>query len=573
MGTIPIFLRERKSPLPKGEKIMKHRTISFNIFLIVLVMGSFLLPSILQSQDESSPINFSGSTRLSTQYSSRQGINQQTPRNYWRWDLNPTLTIYGIPISMNFFLSSEQSGLRQNINRFSLSLVTTKLLRKVPVLSYFSRLCVGTCYPIYSPLTFSGVPVTGADIEFTPGIFYFAVMGGRTQKAIQGTTTQEPTYACNLLAGKIGLGKKESSHFYLTILHAWDDENSILPDSIFNVDPQENYLVGAEANLSLFEKRFRLEGELAVSMLTRDVQSAELDVDDVPSWLVDLVEPKVSSSIDYAYSVKSSLNLSNTKLSGAVKMVGPGFYSLGVPYLRNDELTYEARIKQSLWKRNVSVGSYIRRSSDNLIPWKRTTTISSAYGVNLSLQFTKLPYIQLNYAPYFQNNDIDVESLKIDNKTSLFSATTGYNHQFGDINSSTNFFFSTQNSKTKSGVSDYSTQTYSFNESLNFRFPLTLAGSVSLSNADYSRETSRIISFDFNGSYCAFKKWRNRIGLRLSKQEGENNKTGFYLNSSFPVWKIGDLNLQAEQNFFRDNVESIKDYDEFILRVTISRRW
>ena len=145
-------------------------------------MGSFLFTSILHAQDDTSSIKFSGSSRLYTQYSSRQGINQQTPKNYWRWDLNPTLTVYGIPISMNFFLSSEQSGLRQNINRFSLSLVTTKLLRKVPVLSYFSKLGIGTCNPYYSSLTLSGVAVTGVDLEFTPGIFYLAFTGGRTQK-------------------------------------------------------------------------------------------------------------------------------------------------------------------------------------------------------------------------------------------------------------------------------------------------------------------------------------------------------------------------------------------------------
>ncbi len=536
-------------------------------------MGSFLFLSILQAQDDTSYIKFSGSSRLYTQYSNRQGTNQQVPTKFWRWDLNPTLTVYGIPISMNFFLSSEQSCLRQNINRFSLSLVTTKLLRKVPVLSYFSRLGIGTCYPIYSPLTLSGVPVTGADIELTPGIFYFAFTWGRTQKAIQGTTTRAPTYAQNLISGKIGLGKKESSHFYLTILHARDDENSISPDTSFNVTPQENYLVGAEANLSLFEKRFRLEGELAVSMLTRDVQSAELDVSAIPSWLVNLVKPKISSSIDYAYSVKSSLHLSNTKLSGAVKMVGPGFYSLGVPYLRNDELTYEARVEQRLWKRRVSLASYFRRGRDNLIPWKRSTTISTAYGINVGLRFRKLPYLQLNYAPYFRSNDYDVDSLKIDNKTSLFSVVTGYNHQFGEINISTNFYFSLQDSKTKLGLSDYSNQNFSLNEAISFRFPLTLSSSISLNKTNYSGKTSQILSFDLNGSYRAFKKWQNTFGLRLSNQEGQDKKTGFYLISSFPVWKIGDVNLRAEQNFFRDSEVPTKDYDEFILSVTISRRW
>ena len=541
-------------------------------------MGSFLFPNILQAQDDSFPIKFSGSSRLYSQYSNRKGTNQQVPAKFWRWDLNPTLTVYGIPISMNFFLSSEQSGTRQNVNMFRLNLnpkqllmrkATKRLSKFTRLLSSFSALGIGTNYPRYSPLTLSGVAVTGANMEFTPGILYLAFTGGRTQKTIQGSATQKPTYSRNLIAGKIGVGKKRGSHLYFTLLHAWDDENSIPPDSVFYVTPQENYLVGAEANLSLFEKRFRLEGELAVSMLTRDVQSAELDVDGIPSWLVNLVEPKISSSIDYAYSVKSSVNFSSTRFSGAVKMVGPGFYSLGVPYLRNDELTYEARIEQRLWKRSVSLASYFRRGEDNLIPWKRATTISTAYGINVDLRFRNLPYLQLNYAPYFQKND----SLQIDNKTSLFSVCTGYNHRFSDINSSTNFYFSLQNSKTQSGLSNYSTQSFSLNETVSFRFPLTVSSSISLSKTDSSGEISQILSSNFNGSYRAFRKWQNTFGLRLSNQGGQDKKTGFYLISSFPVWKMGDMNLRAEQNFFRDSEEPTKDYDEFILRVTISRRW
>ena len=556
---------------------MYSHIIGYIQFLILCL----LFPFTLSAQETSSPIKFSGSSRIYSQYSNRKGTNQQVPANYWRWDLNSTFSVYGLPISMKLFLSSEQSKRRQNVNAVHIYFNPQEFLKQevkskiARILSWFSKLGIGTSYPRYSPLSLNGVAVTGVNVEFSPGIVYLAVAAGRTHKAISGSNAMKSTYARNLLATRLGLGKKRSTHLHFTFIHAWDKEKSLANDTT-GVAPQENFLVGTDMNLFLFKHRFNLQGELVASMLTRDVNSAEIekkDLEKVPSWLVDFVEPKISSSLDYAYFVKSSLHLSNTQLSGAVKMIGPGFYSLGVPYLRNDELTYEARIKQSLWKRNVAVGSYFRRSRDNLIPWKRTTTISSAYGINLSLRFRKLPYLQLNYAPYFQNNDIDIENLKIDNKTSLFSAATGYNHRFGDMNSSTNFFFSTQNCRTKSGVSDYSTQTYSFNESLNFRFPLTLAGSVSLSNADYSRETSRIISFDFNGSYRAFKKWRNRIGLRLSKQEGNNNKTGFYLTSSIPVWKMGDLNLQAEQNFFRDNVESVKDYDEFVLRVTFSKTW
>ena len=76
-----------------------------------------------------------------------------------------------------------------------------------------------------------------------------AFTGGRTQKAIQGSATQKPTYAQNLIAGKIGVGKRRGSHLNFTLSYAWDDENSISPDSVLYVTPQENYLLSTEAKL------------------------------------------------------------------------------------------------------------------------------------------------------------------------------------------------------------------------------------------------------------------------------------------------------------------------------------
>ena len=547
----------------------------------VFTIGNMCVPELISAQYASSPITLSGTSRMYGQFSNRQGSNQQVPANYWRWDLNATLSVYGMPISLKTFLSTEQSSQRQNMNAVQIyfnpqQFFKQKAMNKFSkVLSWFSNISIGRSYPRYSPLTLNGAAVTGVNVEFTPGIIYFALAIGKTQKAISNSDIIEPTYARYMFATRFGLGRKRSTHLHFTFLHARDDEKSLANDTS-GVTPKENYLIGTDVNIFLFKRRFNLQGELAVSMLTRDITSAEVrkeDLKQVPSWMISSFKPKISSSVDYAYSVKSYLNLNNTRLSGAVKMIGPGFYSLGVPYLRNDELTYEARIRQSLWRRKVTVSSYLRRSRDNLIPWKRTTTISSAYGINLTLRFRNLPYLQLNYAPYFQNNDMEVDSLKTDNKTSLFSMATGYAHKFGDIVSSTNFFFSSQHNKTHTGIGDYSSQNYSLNEMVSFQFPLTVMSSLSFNNSNYSQQSSKIISFDLSGSYTGFKKWRSSFGLRLTNQKGQNNKTGFYLMSSFPAWKFGDMNIRAEQNFFRATEDIASNYDEFVLRATLTKRW
>lgn len=533
------------------------------------------------SKENSFPVKLSGNTKLYAQTSDRQGMNSEIPKNFWRWDLNTTLSIYDIPIGFDAFISSEQKDIRQNINMFRFQFSPQQLIKSEAeklkesfisnFLSMFSNIGIGTCYPNYSPLTLSSIPVSGVDIEFTPGIFYLAFTAGRSQKEIQGDLFRNPTYERRITAGKIGIGQKQTSHFHLTFMHSLDDASSISPDT-FSVSPQENYLIAAETEISLFNKLFNLKGELVGSLLTRDTRSAELITDKIPNWVKKAVKPKISSSVDYAYSIATVLNLpTSTRLSGYYKTVGPGFYSHGVPYLRNDVQAYEVKADQSFFNRSLSFGGYYRNDRDNLIPWKRVTTTVSSYGLNLGLRFRDLPFVQFNYSPFFQKNDID--SGKVDNTMRLFSFITGYSYKIGNLNSSTNFFFSYQESKTLRASSNFNSKNYSINETISFEFPLVFSLTLSLFKANYSFATSDIISFDLNASYTAFDEWQNSLGFNLSNDKNVDRKFGFYLSTSFPIWKIATMDIRAEKNFYRDDLVSNNNFNELIIRGTLSRSW
>ncbi|MBD3289609.1 hypothetical protein GF337_12460 [candidate division KSB1 bacterium] len=536
------------------------------LFLLILMISGFSYNGF------SATIEFSGNSRMQAQISNRQGRFQRIPSDFWRWEVNSRLSVYDVPFGVRFFLSSEQSGVRQNMNRFSISLLSNRLTKRIPFLSHFNKLCIGTCNPYYSSLTLSGSAMNGVDIEINPGLFYLAFTTGSSRKSIYTRDLQNATYSRRILAGKIGIGKKRSSHLYFAFMRAWDDASSLVVDTSL-VTPKENYLAGAEAHLVLFRKKLEIQGEFVASMLTRDVRSATIDqeeVEQVPEWLFDLIDPRISSSVDYAYRVKSLLNLSKTKLSAEVRMVGPGYYSLAAPYLRNDELLYEFRFDQALYQRNIYLSSYYRRSEDNLIPWKRTSTITSAFGFNVSLRFPKYPYVQVNYAPFYQDNDHPVDSLKTENKTSLMSLVTGYNYRVGSINATTNFFISEQQSELIFESGTRALRTFSINQNMQFRFPMSLSLSFSHVQTDYSGD---ITTLDMNSSYRFLNMWSNMLGIRITSHEQRGHKTGFYIVSKFPAWKFGDLHLRADQNFFRQDMATIGEYDEFILRVILTKRW
>jgi hypothetical protein len=68
------------------------------------------------------PVMITGGYRLLAQSANRQGTFQERPADLWRFELNPTLMVYGLPLSANILMSSEQQGIRQEINAFSLTL-------------------------------------------------------------------------------------------------------------------------------------------------------------------------------------------------------------------------------------------------------------------------------------------------------------------------------------------------------------------------------------------------------------------------------------------------------------------
>ncbi|MBE9481654.1 MAG: hypothetical protein IMY69_08165 [Bacteroidetes bacterium] len=579
---------------------MKYFIISFFLFLIVFFVENFLFPGKLLAQDETSPIQFHGSNRAFGQYASRQGTNSQIPASFWRNDLNMTLTVYGIPISSSFFITSEQSDYRQSINNFriyfdlkAMAINKAKAFAKnkakglanekppgfMRFLSNFSTFEVGKCRPNYSNLTLKGISVSGVNIEFTPGKFYAAFSTGKVKRPIKPSEIIKPTYKQKLLFGKIGVGKKRETHLYLTFMHV-EDEVKSLPASpeidTFNVKPQSNFVLGTEGKLSLFKKKFTVEGEAAVSLFTRDMRSPALIEDDteVPSWLTNYLKPNASSSIDYAYNVKSTLKLKTTKLSGGVKMIGAGFSTLGNPNLINDRLTYDGRIDQTFAKKKLSFSAYFKQNKDNLINWKKATTTTTAYGITAVFRFKKIPYLHISYTPNFQKTDSD--SLNLKNSVKIISASTGYNYPIGKLKSNTSFSFFYQNTETiMDTITNLSkTQTYTLNEVLTFKIPLSIAAAASLSKSEFSGKKRDILSLTLSGTHRAFKKkWKNTLGVRYLNQIDEQKKVRIFCSSRMKLWKGGDLDIRVEENIFRNKTQVVNNFDEFIARAALLIKW
>jgi len=577
-------------------------------YYIVLITSQILIffTSILHAQDENhSTVQFHGSNTLFGQYATRQGVNSEIPPSFFRNDLQMTLSIYDIPVSASFFITSEQRDYRQSINNFRIyfdfqamainkaktlamnkakGLANEKLPWMMRFMGNFPTLEIGKCRPNYSDLTLKGIPVSGVNIEFTPGPLYSAFCTGKTLRPvkIKPDSLVIPVYEQKILFGKLGFGKKQGTHFYLTYMQVKDNVNSLPvpspsePDTTHILSPKSNYVIGSELKLAFFQKKFTIEGEGAVSLLTRDTQSLAIDLEDsdVPAWATDFFKPNISSSVDYAYDVEANLKLNTTKITGGMRMVGAVFTTLGNPNLVNDRLTYHGKIDQTFAKKQVSLSVYYKHHNDNLIHWKKATSTMISYGITVGFRFKKVPYLIVSYMPNLQETENDSMILK--NSVRVITATTGHNYKIGKLRSNTSFslFYQDTESEIDTIASRTINTTYTLNEMLSFTIPLSIAAGASYIHSEYSLQKRDILMLTLSGSLSAFEsKWQNSLGVKYSNQDEQQQKIGFFWNSRVKLWNGGDLSIRIEDNIFSDICHKTDDFSEFIAQLTFEVRW
>lgn len=566
-----------------------------------------------ENQTKKKPLMFAFNSKLYGETANRSGTGSDKEPQYGYWEINPSIALYGLPFSAPMLFSSENSGSRQSINTLNLSLdaqvikdfimekverekdkllekgnkefsslndkqkdkletdakrkVSSKLHPILKLMSSFRSLGIGTSYPDYTPLTVRGVPLTGVNIELNPGLLYLSFGGFKNQKPIDNESFRRDIYT-----GRLGIGQKDGSHFYFTGMFAKDDENSITLDpSNQTLTPKANYLFGMEGKLELFRKKLSLECEIAGAMLTRDTRDADLENDAIPSWVKNMVHPKISSSVDYSYTLKGIFNneKSATKVTAGMRMLGPGYTSLGIPNLSTDKLEVKSKVEQKLSNKQISLSGELLWYRDNLIDWKRFTTFVTRFSINAGFRFKGMPSVNILFAPTFMtNNAVTGSSDKLDNKFFVTSVYTGHAYKLKNINmySSISYFMNSSSNLDSIITENVSVHNLMFSQSVGFTFPLNISGSFSMSFAKYPGEYSRILAGDISADYTLFELVNSFIGFGTAYEKQSNKKNTFYIGVSLGYERYFIFEVRAEKNLYHSWQDNTTNYDEFMLK-------
>ena len=452
----------------------------------------------------------------------------------------------------------------------------------------FPRFGIGVNYPYYSPYTINGIAVNGADIIFNPGKLYLATTVGTAQRDVPEVLANDSTYIAfdrTIYAGRLGYGRVGDGHALLTVMYAGDQDSSVIVDTTtgFYLAPQENWVVGLELDVPIVPDVFSVKGEIAGSLLSGDLSSPEVETSvslDAPSWLTDLVKFRTSSFFDYSFSVEPRLTIkgTNTKLKGSFERIGPGYVTLGIPYLRNDLLRYEGQIEQKLIKKQVTLTGRYRHETDNLIDWKRATSELQMFSVGLGLNFRRLPFLRLNYTPYRQTNDA-VGEFQVDNTITVFTAVAGYRYQLGkSLSGLTTGSFTLNNVETLGNQFDSETKVYSLGQSFNISSWLSIQANGSLSQPTSVLDTlHNNTTLDLGASFTFLDDWNATLGGTLFDEEKTSSKIGYYAGLFIPITPLGSrFEIRAEKNVFdatNPTLTGVDDYDETIVRASLWTEW
>lgn len=192
------------------------------------------------------------------------------------------------------------------------------------------------------------------------------------------------------------------------------------------VTPKENLVIGLNGKTNMFGNIISLHLEAAGSAFTRDLRATPLDLSKVkiPGFAKSIFKPRISSSFDYA--VNSGLNFHLRSFSAKLgyKYIGPGYTSLGLPYLLNDQQKLSALTSFRISKFNLNLNWY--RINNNLLSQKRFTTVRNQYGASLSGLLTDFWNVSLMTSILDMGNNSNNDTTKLNFSNLVISANNSF---------------------------------------------------------------------------------------------------------------------------------------------------
>jgi len=556
-----------------------HKTIT------TLLLGALLSTAF------GSAIEFSGSASVDADWVlSRNGAELDREPFAWNFSIRPTLTMWGMPLNLNFLLSSYDVDFRQPFDRFKFG-IPALVLPALPDLKLnipWLEVALLDARPSYSDYSISGINVRGGAIDLKPGWFRLSAAAGQVQRGVIGSDSTDVAYRRWLYAGRVGVGKEEKSHLHLHFVKAWDDSASIpnylgivtegaQTDTVILETPIENSVASLEGKLSFLDDKLSFEGELAGAAYNRDSRAAEIEIDQL-SWLPSVVfQPRWTTQTDWAAKAGTELSLGNTQIGFDFEQIGWGFKSVGISSTARDTRTWSASFSQMFinpFTIMFDVSADVAR--DNLDGMEFVTTRTQSGFIFLGLFPQKAPSLNLTYIPMTDKAPAYEDGSEVDRITHIVMGSSGYNFNLGERLQGLNLTLTLTKVEDRINSDDESfnvdargSVTHELLEILTLSWN---AGATSTLGAGTG--TSHIYSGGLGYNLSLWeKRWRTLFDANFQTTVNQpEDKLIARLKSTVEVFKSFNVSLTGQFTTYHGrNAED--DYSEFLGKAGVSYKW
>lgn len=536
---------------------------------MLIALLSFFLFSSLFALKIPKPVLSGEFSSYFQAYGTNRPNNRRPPTTY-RFSLTSAGSLPFLTLGIGLFYTSEDRFTSQRINRFNIK----------PQWQW-GAIDVGDFSPSFTEYTLAGFPVRGGQLSLFPKFFRFTLLGGESKRA----DTANKTYKRNLAGLRLG-----TSFFTINVLKVKDDINSLPKED--TARPEENLVGGIESNFSIFRfLAFSLEG--AGSLHTRDLRSDTIRHERIPEFIYHIYQPRRSSRVDFAIRNGLKLSLRLFTIDFSFSQVGPGYTSLGVPYLKNDSRRFRGAVTTKIVPK-TTIDFSLEREYENLAQDKLATT--KTQGLGISLRFVPNQRLSINTsfnqkqqrkdAPRLRHSEPAEESLsgrsgqalgdsfKIRNASRWFTISPYYSFKLFRMPTKSTLTFSHQEFKNFLPITRLpSTQTITFvlNNLISPTPNITITLSFNHTLAILSEERKSQNSLFILGTH---RGWNNRLTNSLAFNYSPRN-TGKNVRlsgkSGFHITKNDLLNLEWGFSFFSAKREG-ESFSERQVSLTYTRR-
>ncbi len=429
-------------------------------------------------------------------------------------------------------------------------------------LSYIKKFELGIINPNHSYFLVNNMPMTGINVEYSQNKAYVAFTYGKTINNIFLTSNfiQNSIYKMKNLynffdftnidegrritALKLGYGEKEKTHLYIGGMYGVGKTNYLNQSSD---EKERNYVLEIDGKWLLNEKH-SIDAVYGRSALQID----NVNYGEQSSVFEQLLGFQDRTNAALIQS-NSSFFKNRTTLKLTYRIIDPFFKSFGVGFLRNDNIRYEAKLKQKLSKK-LTVGGFIRREEDNLLNMYAYKNLLIGYGVDATFRLTKKITLKADYRPVVQRIMFKDEGIDITNHNQILNLIATHNNRIKNTTLNVTGVYSLYNLQNDSVVGVY--HNYNISSTIGYKDKWEEMFSY---NRFQSNDTSSVARTDFfqNDFTWMMKKVDITLMAKYSISDKLTPQVGYGTRLKYRITKYLSWSLSGEKLVLGDYYNSL----------------